>query len=336
MTSLIAGLLAGFTLASPTTLLSTNDGSQVALQRRPGAGSPVLLVHGLSSNHHSFDLHGRGLAADLQADGYDVWMLDLRGRGASASPPGRPQWTLDDYGRHDVAAAIDHIRLTTGQPRVAYVGHSMGGMVLSIYHHWHGGAALGPCVVLGSPLIFEHPDPLLRMSTHSMAAGSILRKVPSQAAARAAAVLPRTRRVDRMLFNPGATSSATRRAMYRSIVSPMTSAELDHLGQIVQSGRLVSADGTIDYVASLEDWSAPLLVVAGRVDQIAPPDRVAAWLDYTAASDTTWWVAGRSRSYPEDYGHLDLILADDVSAELHRDILTWLSEQPWSGPSRAP
>ena len=316
---------AGPTLAS----VETADGATVALHHLPGDGPPVLLVHGLSSNHRSFDLDGRGLAHQLVAQGLDVWMLDLRGREDSRGPPGRPRWTLDDYGRHDLHAAIEHVRTETKHPRVAYVGHSMGGMVLAVYHHWHGGSALGPAVVLGSPIDFRHPDPVLRASTRSMRAGQWIGRVPSGGAARVASVRRGTPRVDAMLFDSHATSPATRRAMYRSIVSPMSAGELAHLRAVVAAGRLSSADGRVDYVDSLSDWSTPLLVVAGRADRVAPPDRVVAWIDHAGGSDVTWWVAGTGRGYPHEYGHLDLILADDVSEELHAELVAWLTDRPW-------
>jgi len=309
--------------------LPTADGAILALQHLPAAGHPILLVHGLSSNHHSFDLHGRGLAIELQAAGYDVWMLDLRGRLESQPPPGRAAWTLDDYGRVDVAAAVQRIRSQTGHERIAYLGHSMGGMVLSIYHHWHGADALGPAVVLGSPIDFHHPDPLLQAGARSMRGAKLLGRVPSPTAGHLAALFPRTRRVDRLLFDAEGTSKDTRRQMYRGVVSPMYAAELGHLRGIVDAGRLVSSDGAIDYVESLEDWSTPLLVVAGRADRIAPPDRVVTWLDATSAQTTTFWVAGTNRQYASEYGHLDLILADRADAELHRDIVAWLGQQDW-------
>ena len=323
--TLSIALLAVAAAAEPIAL-TTSDGATVSLHHFSGDGRPVLLVHGLSSNHRSFDLDDRGLAHDLQDAGYDVWMLDLRGRLDSTPPPGRPAWSLDDYGRHDLPAAIDHIRAESGHDTVAYVGHSMGGMVLAIYHHWHGGSALGPAVVLGSPLTFDHPDPLVRASGRSMRTGQLLRKVPSPAAAKSAAVLPRTARVDALLFDDQGTSAATRKAMYRAIVSPMTAGELKHLGHIVRAGQLVSADGTIDYVDSLADWTTPLLVVAGRTDRVAPPDRVVSWIDAIPSANTTFLVAGTARGYPHEYGHLDLILADNASAHLHADILGWLQQ----------
>jgi polyhydroxyalkanoate synthase len=310
-------------------LTRTEDGATLGLHRFPGDGPPILLVHGLSSNHRSFDLAGRGLAWDLHGAGHDVWMLDLRGREDSKPPPGPPRWTLDDYGRYDIAAAIEYIRTSTGHDKVAYVGHSMGGMVLAVYHHWHGGDALGPAVVLASPITFDHPDPLLIASARSMRSSSLVPRVPSPAAARVASVLPQTPRVDALLFDRDGTTAATRKAMYRDIVSPMTAGELGHISRIIDSGRLRSADDTIDYVDSLANWTTPLLVVAGRTDRVASPDRVVAWIDAAESADETWWVAGSVRGYPHEFGHLDLILADDVQQTLHADILAWLAERSW-------
>ena len=132
-----------------------------------------------------------------------------------------------------------------------------------------------------------------------------------------------------MLFEGDGTTKHTRRALYRNIVSPMSAGELAHLGRSVQAGGLHSFDGSIDYVGSLNDWNTPLLVVAGRADRIAPPDRVVAWVDATHGPDTTWWVAGTARAYPHEFGHLDLILADTVSSTLHADVVDWLAARAW-------
>ncbi|RME21832.1 MAG: alpha/beta hydrolase, partial [Deltaproteobacteria bacterium] len=140
------------------------------LRRYPAAGPPVLLVHGISSNHRTWDLGPqRSLARALQARGYDAWLLDLRGHGlAERDPAGRRQrngWTMDDYGRYDLPAAIDHVRSVSGFDRVGYVGHSMGGMVAAIYNALVGDDALAALVVVGSPVDFADPDPLVTLAS---------------------------------------------------------------------------------------------------------------------------------------------------------------------------
>src|SRR5262245_61972458 len=71
----------------------TRDGWRLALYRfRPRRGShrtPVLLCHGMSSNRWDMDGPGRiSIARYLRRQGYDVWVVELRGAGRST----RPTW----------------------------------------------------------------------------------------------------------------------------------------------------------------------------------------------------------------------------------------------------
>ena len=178
---MIAMALAAAAIASQpvSVLVDTKDGASILLTRHPAPGAPVVLIHGLSANRFTWDLEGRGLAHTLQGAGYDVWLLDLRGRLDSTPPAGAGRrWDLDDYGRYDVAAALGHVATQTEHEEVAVVGHSMGGMVMAIHHHWHGDRGLGPVVILGSPLQFSHPDPLVTSSARSMAVGAASESAP--------------------------------------------------------------------------------------------------------------------------------------------------------------
>lgn len=95
------------------------NGHRIAYKRQ-GAGSPVLLVHGVAS--HSF--LWEGIAAGLQD--HDVIYTDLLGCGASDKPRG---------GDHSIAVQadillelIDRLEL----PRVHLVGHDIGGGIAQI------------------------------------------------------------------------------------------------------------------------------------------------------------------------------------------------------------
>ncbi|WP_205697167.1 alpha/beta fold hydrolase [Conexibacter sp. SYSU D00693] len=85
----------------------------------------VLAVHGLSANHHAFDL----LAPALVEDGHQVVALDLRGRGASPDT-GPGTYGLPSHAA-DVLAAADAL----GHQRFALVGWSMGALItLEVAH----------------------------------------------------------------------------------------------------------------------------------------------------------------------------------------------------------
>jgi pimeloyl-ACP methyl ester carboxylesterase len=114
--------------------------------RGPGAAgtSAVLLIHGARvPGIASFDLPvpGGSLAADLAALGHIVYVLDLRGYGASSRPaamdrpPGdAPPLMRTDDAVADIGAAIDAIATWSGDRRPSLLGWATGG-------HWAGAFA---------------------------------------------------------------------------------------------------------------------------------------------------------------------------------------------------
>lgn len=327
--------------AAVDTWVQTADGASVALRRYAAQGPPVILVHGISSNHRTWDLSPeRSLARALQHSGYDAWLLDLRGHGlALEDGEGRRQragWSIDDYGRYDLPAAIDHVRAVTGYERVGYVGHSMGGMVAAIYTATHGDDALAALVVVGSPVDFGQPEPLLDAARAGSPMASMSATLATPALARAAAMMERSPAfVDDFLFNPDNVAPEARRQMYRSIVSPLSRGEIQQFRGILGSGLFASADGATDYLASLSTLRTPLLVIAGRGDSVAPVDRVAPWVTRAGSADKELVVASRANGFRHDYGHLDLAMGDAAAAEIHPRILAWLDGR-WDAIAAAP
>lgn len=128
-----------------------NSGERLFIRevRRPGApadiNSAVLLIHGARvPGIASFDLPvaGGSLAADLAATGHLVYILDLRGYGASSRPAAMdrapdasaPLMRTGDAVA-DIAAAVDAITEWSGDPRVSILGWATGG-------HWAGAYAV--------------------------------------------------------------------------------------------------------------------------------------------------------------------------------------------------
>ena len=298
------------------------------MHHHPAAGPPVVLIHGISSNHRCWDLRpDRSLAVALAAAGYDAWLLDLRGHGAAIDPASpRHGWTIDHYGGLDLARAIDHIQDQTGAPSVAVVGHSMGGLVAAAYHGIHGDDALGALVVVGSPIDFSGTDPLLLLGQISMGAGQILPRFRSEVPARWLAKVPDGIPLhgEAILFNPRNVKPELRRTMLEEIVSPVSREELRHFTRMIRSGRFTSANGRVDYIDALGSLKAPLLVISGAADRIAAPRRVQAWLSASGSQDETYIEAGKKEGMQEDYGHLDLAFGDRASSEIHARIIDWL------------
>ena len=99
------------------------DGTRLAYRAfgDPGA-APVVLCHGLGANCRQFLAD----AAFFASHGYRVLVPDLRGHGASASPPGYPEtgFTIAVMAQ-DMVTLLDH----AGAERVHWVGNSLGGIV---------------------------------------------------------------------------------------------------------------------------------------------------------------------------------------------------------------
>ena len=108
----------------------TEDGITVALTRYAAdvtRSAPVVLTHGTFSNG---GLCAR-LAAYLAQDGFDCWVLELGGHGASQRDGYRPDF--EAFGLYDVPAAIDAVRQHTGRPQVFLVRHSAGGLAFLMH-----------------------------------------------------------------------------------------------------------------------------------------------------------------------------------------------------------
>ncbi len=307
--------------------LSTDDGASLTLHRHRAEGPPVLLVHGISSNHRCWDLEdGRSLASYLADAGLDTWLLDLRGHGDSDRGSGRPDWNMDDYGRRDVPAAVRYVLTQTGAEQVAYVGHSMGGMVAAITLSTEPeiAASLSSVVAVGSPMDFSDPDPLTGAALQLAAlSGAVLPVLPSALGADLQATMRRNPLpVDAILYNDIADPEV-RAEMYRSVVSPIFGGELEQLGQLRRGGGFRSADGSLDYLEALGGVSVPVMVIAGRADNIAPVDRVLPY--YTAlGGEKSLVIAGRATGFAADYGHMDLALGDHAQEEIFPLIRAWI------------
>lgn len=125
--------------------IPTADGGTVAVKRRRNPGrTPVVFFHGLAVNADLWnlpDIQGtdyryRSLASVLLENGFDIWLVNLRGHGAptmlSAPPPGQRDWCVDHFIVYDLPAVFQRVADETGRPPFA-IGASMGAMTLAGY-----------------------------------------------------------------------------------------------------------------------------------------------------------------------------------------------------------
>jgi pimeloyl-ACP methyl ester carboxylesterase len=126
--------------------------------RWPGAGDPVLYVHGATfpsalSVGYRFD--GRSWSDHLQRHGFDVWAFDFAGFGGSVRPAqmNAPADRNLPVGRaaeaaRQIGAVIDHIRRERDGAKVDLVAHSWGSTAAGRFAGDHAGA-VGRLVLFG-------------------------------------------------------------------------------------------------------------------------------------------------------------------------------------------
>ena len=314
----------------------TADGYEIVLSHRPSPGGPpVILCHGVSSNHRFWDLApGRSLAEFLQQRGFDVWNLDLRGHGlAERDGAGRRQpagWTVDDYGRYDLPAAIAFVRTRSRSDDVAYVGHSMGGMVLAVYLASVDKPHLSAVVTAGAPLDFGTADPVVSWLLDLAPWASRIPYLPTPLGARILAWMGDLApfNVEEMLFNPANVAKEVRAPMFNAIVSPLSSGEIRQFALSGDSGAFRSADGKQTYQDQLGHVTVPMLFLAGGADRVVHPDQVRRYYDAVGAAEREFVVVSLANGFSADYGHLDFGIADRAVTDIFPRIERWFREHP--------
>ncbi|MGO1166359.1 MAG: alpha/beta fold hydrolase [Janibacter sp.] len=137
--------------------------STIEYERHQGPGEPVVLVHGIGHRRQAWG----EVPELLQAGGFDVYVVDLPGHGASPTPK-RP----DGYSMRSTAEQLERLCAEIDLDRPHVVGNSLGGAVaLDLAHR----GVVRSATVL-SPAGFFPPHHLLNVGANLlfMKAGSYL------------------------------------------------------------------------------------------------------------------------------------------------------------------
>jgi polyhydroxyalkanoate synthase len=290
-----------------------------------GTRAPVLLVHGFGQNRYTWHLPARSFSNYLARAGFDVYNLDLRGHGRSRRIGANRCSGVKDYVREDLPAAIEEIQALSGGRGVWIVGHSLGGLVAYASAPHLAGSIAG-IATLGSPYHFTRgslPLGALALFVRAMALA------PWPNAPLPLAPIGMTMRfigrfAESPLYplplrgwhagscEPHVLEQYLRLAFDRAALSEV----LDLFGWAAQrrfGGR------ELDYVERFEAMDLPLLVIAGTMDDLAPPASVRPGYTLSRARDKTYRVV--------PLGHIDLIVGRDAPRMTWSLVTDWLEKR---------
>lgn len=288
----------------------------------------VLLVHGFGQNRYTWHSSRRSFANYLASEGWDVFNLDLRGRGRSRQYGAREDTSLDDYIREDVPACVRSVVRNSGHARTFMIGHSMGGLITYSVAGSVARDLVKGVITIGSPYRFGRGSLFLKVAA-PLFYGARLTGAFDMNPSVPVRFIGEHLRKRRWLWDNQLVPLPLRPwlpgSMEAEVLDENLSAAFEHtrmavaLG-IVRAGRessLQSHDGLLDYGTAFELSPRPLLVVAGTFDSLAPPESVYPVIELSRSADKTY------REFP--HGHIDMILGRDAPCTVWPLVRTWLA-----------
>ncbi|MEA5446695.1 alpha/beta fold hydrolase [Gammaproteobacteria bacterium AB-CW1] len=283
------------------------DGERcIHLRRFPGEGQVLFLLHGAIENGRIFySRSGRGLAPWLAERGYDVWVMDLGGRGGSRPRIARgSRYSQTDSILREIPAAQDYI----GQQRPGVSQHW-------IAHSWGG--------VLMNAVLARFPE--RARSVASLVFFGSKRRV-------------RVWNLRRLLYvdliwcwlSPLIVLLAgylpARRLRFGSDDESRLS--FSHGRRWVRETRWVDPIDGFDYRAALaEQRLPPTLYLAGAADAaLGHPEDVKRLMAESGKGKQRFLLLAKAEGYARDYGHIDMLTAPEAGEDHFPVVLDWLAE----------
>ncbi len=310
----------------------TQSGHRVALQKqrvRFGTltltrkwtydGAPrVVLVHGFAQNRYTWHSSQRSFSAWLAGEGFEVWNFELRGHGLSRGETSSERFS--DY-------VDDAARLSEALGPATWLGHSLGGAVS------YAAATKAPVsgvVGIGALYSFAQANRALwalcqlsRVLGNSSGGGGIF-----------GALNIRTELAGRLL---GRLYSISDIAGYAFPISGWApgSLEPDLLAERLARGfdwtslnvwmdmARWGSSGVFEYDAAWGATDVPLLVIAGDLDHLMPPEDARVAYERSGSTDKTFTLLDDYET-GHHWGHLDLVSGIYAPRWVWDPIVAWM------------
>jgi acylglycerol lipase len=270
-----------------TSVFSNDKGQNVFYRNWIYNGKPkgiVIIVHGLNSHSGYYD----HFAKELNENGYEVYAIDLRGRGESEGE----RYYISDY--HDIISDIDILLSIAKCEHLAapifLLGHSAGGVFASVYALHHQSKLRG---LISESFAFQLPVPAFALATMKFLSHIIphvrLVKLNNEDFSRDQSV------VDRMNKDP---LLANEKQPTKTMQQLLLAAE--HLKK------------------EMPEIKIPLLILHGTADKATSPSGSQYFMEHASSNDK------QLKLYE---GHYHDLLNDKYNGIIVKDIVRWLNER---------
>lgn len=333
-----------------TYFTTTEDGWKIALHRvKPDSPRadlvPVILCHGLGYNNRFWRLDDEHNFAHHLADaGFDTWGVDLRGGGDSTKPvwrvlrmpeigPGElsrlrvasQDWSADECIRYDVPAAIDLVCKETGSKKVAWVGHSLGGMIMFGHLSQTGDERVLCFASVAAPMFIPRPTNNILRDIRGFRLLMMMVNNRWQALAGAATLSRLKTPIDMLFYNTDNVDVPVIMELFLHATEDIPSGMIEQTLALAKTGEFISSDGKINYTEEARRVDVPILMLAGKADNMADPEGVRYIYHRVSSKDKTFRLFGLANGNACDYGHDDLIIGKHAPQEVFPFLRDWLN-----------
>jgi pimeloyl-ACP methyl ester carboxylesterase len=269
------------------------------------SGPALLLVHGAVANARTFySERGKGLGPWLARQGYDVYVLDLQGRGLSTPAIGRHALHGQTESiRDDLPLALQELERRRGiDTPIGLIAHSWGGVLVSSmlarYPYW--ASRVSASVYFGSKrsIAVWNTSRMLEIEVFWHRLAAVVAAVKGYLPAAALGI---------------GADSETRKSLRQS-------------QQWVKRSAWRDTDDGFDYAGALAAGVLPpTLYLAGQRDPVrGHPDDVARFVDESGPHVSRQVLLGRTAGMTRDFGHLDMLTDALAEQEVFPIALEWL------------
>lgn len=280
-------------------LLNTPNDGTIALTHLPAPSSPyppLVFLHGMFSNRKFWlSDKGIGLAAHLNRQGYECWLIERRGMGAS--PKHSHQVSLEHCVNDDLPAIQAYIHQTNPNTAI-WLAHSFGGVQIS--------ASLAR-QKLNAELISG-----LMFFSSQLTAGKYPLNPPLSWILSAWTKLTPTFPSRKLNMGPEDESAQVMR---------------DCIRWVKQAKKNGKGDTHQPFWQGFEHITAPLLAFGSEGDTVDPHSGCAFLAEQTHSSDKQFILLGKAHGHKQDYTHAGMVTSKDAIQEVWPMVEHWLSEQ---------
>lgn len=234
-------------------------------------------------------------------------------------------WVLDDYAKADVPAILQYVRKESGNRKVFWVGHSMGGIAMLCYLIKNDDPDIAGLVTVGSQLTMP-PGQVLTAYIEQLQYLRLLELAGKDIEARHARKIAQDTAND-LFFNPYNRDPEIVSLLHMAGSDTPAVGVLGQYLELIGSGELKTYDNSYNFAHHPQNIRVPYLIMAGSADQLATPDTQQFLYQRVSSTDKTLVMLGSAHGFSVDYGHNDSLISKRAVQEVYPLIVEWLEQR---------